>query len=97
MTCDSIAYLSHEGLMAAVVGAEPSGAAKGTAGGQPGVGTARRASRVSTRLRWERRSLSSSGWPGYSQRMGLEAVDVRAVRAQLKELDQKVQELRRLL
>src|SRR3979409_846857 len=32
VTCDSIAYLSHEGLMAAV-GAEPSGAAKATAGG----------------------------------------------------------------
>jgi hypothetical protein len=29
--------------------------------------------------------------------MGLEAVDIRAVRAQLKELGQKVQELRRLL
>jgi hypothetical protein len=29
--------------------------------------------------------------------MGLEAVDVRAVRAQLKELGLKVQELRRLL
>jgi hypothetical protein len=29
--------------------------------------------------------------------MGLDAVDVRAVRAQLKELGQKVAELRRLL
>jgi len=29
--------------------------------------------------------------------MGLEAVDVRAIRAQLKELGQKVTELRRLL
>jgi hypothetical protein len=29
--------------------------------------------------------------------MGLEAVDVRAVRAQLKELGEKVAELRRLL
>jgi hypothetical protein len=29
--------------------------------------------------------------------MGLEAVDVRAVRAQLKELGQKAEELRRLL
>jgi 5-bromo-4-chloroindolyl phosphate hydrolysis protein len=29
--------------------------------------------------------------------MGLEDVDVRAIRAQLKELGQKVQELRRLL
>jgi hypothetical protein len=29
--------------------------------------------------------------------MGLEAVDVRAIRAQLKELGQKVDELRRLL
>jgi hypothetical protein len=29
--------------------------------------------------------------------MGLEAVDIRAVRAQLKELGQKAEELRRLL
>jgi hypothetical protein len=29
--------------------------------------------------------------------MGLEAVDVRAIRAQLKELGQKAEELRRLL
>ncbi len=41
--------------------------------------------------------MSSSAAPGYSQAMGLEAVDVRAIWAQLKELGHKVAELRGLL
>ena len=41
--------------------------------------------------------MSSCAGPGYRQDMGLEDVDVRAVRAQLKELGQKADELRRLL